>query len=318
MRSVTRSRDIRQRADELERATLSTWAVAASESKGRERHEEPDSFRTAFQVDRDRVLCCAAMGTLADKPLALPASHFPTLLQHSARVAAAARWLASALRLNTDLTEAIAYAARLGAPPFGDAGAQALSDVMGEPFAVGDQSLRVVEQDEQDGAGQGLNLTWEVRDGVVHAAWEQTPAATLEGQVVRWADRVVAVVEHWTQAGEPALPPEVGQWGEEQPGTLASALLGDVATASAGRLEIAAGQWGESALRALADAVACSPRRDAVTGEHDRATHVVASLVVYEIERSRSRDLRAAVDRLCRWSDRQALAAYRDRFLPAG
>lgn len=318
------SRSDREHAEDVERATLSTWAVPASESKGRERPEPPDPHRTAFQVDRDWVLRSAAFDRLAGKSVGVPAVRHPSRLPQATRAAALAGWVARSLRLNADLAEAIAYASVLGAPPFGDAGEDALAAVAGQPFDLSEQSLRVVERLEAGGAG--LNLTWEVRDGIVHAAWSQTPAGTCEGQAVRLARRVVEVVDAWAASGPPQLPPATQRALGHQPDAVAGALLGDViATARAG-------EWGSGAypgvldselldrhLPALVEVVERAQAGDEQRSiEHERAVHVVSGLVVYEAERTGGTNLRGAVDRVASWSDGEALDAYRARFEPAG
>lgn len=307
----------RSHTEDLERATLSTWAVAASESKGRERPEPVDPHRTVFQVDRDRVVRAAAFARLARKSVDLPGDRHPSHLEQLSRVAAAASWLARSLGLNAELAEAIAPASVLGAPPFAAAGCEALTALVGHAFAVGDQSLRVV--DRLEGDGLGLNLTWEVRDGIVHAAWEQTPAATCEGQAVRLATRVVTAVDAWAAWGRPALSAAARRALGEQPEGMVRALLGDVVAASSGSPELTGGELGERFHPELVDAAARAQAADPeVAAEHERAVHAVSSLVVYEAERSADADLRRAVDLVCSWSDAEALAAFRERFEPAG
>jgi hypothetical protein len=318
------SRSGREHAEDVERATLSARAVPASESKGRERPEPPDPHRTAFQVDRDRVLRSAAFARLADKAVNVPTDQHPSRLRQVTCAAALAGWLARSLQLNADLVEAIAHASVLGAPPFAGAGEEALTAVTGQPFALGEQSLRVVERLE--GGGAGLNLTWEVRDGLVHAAWAQTPAATWEGQAVRLARRVAEVVDAWVAAGRPQLPPLVQRELGHEPDAVAGALLGDVlATAGSGEWgpagfpDVLGGELPERHLPAITEIAQRAWAEDEQhRSEHERAVHVVSSLVVYEAERTGGTDLRGAVDRVASWSDGEALAAYRTRFEPAG
>lgn len=318
-------RSDRQRAEDLERATLSSWAVAASESKGRERPEPPDPYRTAFHVDRDRVLRNAAFSALAGKSAGLPAERHPSRMEQTTRVAALAGWMARSLRLNVDLTEAVAYASMLGAPPFAEGGRDALSSLIGRPFGIGEQSLRVVERlgEAAPGSGHGdpagLNLTWEVRDGIVHAEWDQTPASTCEGQVVRLATRVVAAVDAWIAAGRPDVSPSVHRELGDHPDAIASALLGDLLTVSSGSPELLTSDAVDRYLPEIDDAVERAEARDpSVRTEHERAVHVVSSLVVYEVERAADEDLGRAVDLVCSWSDAEGLTAFRTRFQPAG
>jgi dGTPase len=190
---------VRRRLEERERA-LSPFAARSAESRGRETPEEPSPVRTEFQRDRDRIIHCKAFRRLKHKTqvfIAPVGDHFVTRLTHTLEVAQIARTIARALNLNEDLAEASALAHDIGHPPFGHAGEQALADVVPEGFRHAEQSLRVVEKLER------LNLTWEVRDGIVNSskvredilaeAWG-TPA-TLEGQIVKISD-AVAYVNH--------------------------------------------------------------------------------------------------------------------------
>jgi len=201
----------RERTEGLEAETLSPYAVKSAESKGRERPEAPCPIRTVFQRDRDRIIHSKAFRRLSHKTqvfIAPEADHYRTRLTHTLEVAQIARTIARALRLNEDLTEAIALGHDLGHTPFGHAGESALDAAyrsfdLRARFHHADQSLRVVEVLEKD--GRGLNLTWEVRDGIgAHSKGmddlpvpERSPAATLEGAVVMYADRV-AYVNHDT------------------------------------------------------------------------------------------------------------------------
>lgn len=178
-----------------ERLILSPSASFSDDSRGRERPEPPSPYRTAYQRDRDRVLHCKSFRRLKHKTqvfLAPEGDHYRTRLTHTLEVAQIARTIARALRLNEDLTEAIALAHDLGHTPFGHAGERSLDAIMPGGFRHYEQSVRVVERLENDGVG--LNLTWEVRDGILHHTKGQI-ASTLEGQIVRWADRI-AYVNH--------------------------------------------------------------------------------------------------------------------------
>lgn len=201
----------RERQEEYERVALSPRAARSSETRGRVNPEPPDPVRTVFQRDRDRILHSKAFRRLKHKTQVFidpEEDHFRTRLTHTLEVAQIARTIARALRLNEDLTEAISLAHDLGHPPFGHAGEQALDAVYrefvpGAGFRHDEQSVRVVELLELHGEGPGLNLTWEVRDGIAyHSKGRQDLAdasgarsSTLEGKVVRIADRV-AYVNH--------------------------------------------------------------------------------------------------------------------------
>ena len=186
----------RERTEQIEHQILSERAVFADASKGRERRRAPDDIRTVFQRDRDRIVHSKAFRRLKHKTqvfMAPKGDHYRVRLTHTLDVSQIARTCARALRLNEDLTEAIALGHDLGHTPFGHLGEQALTPFLDQPFRHNEQSLRIVEHLENE--GQGLNLTWEVRDGIVHHPWSMPEPSTLEAQVVRFADRI-AYINH--------------------------------------------------------------------------------------------------------------------------
>ena len=160
--------NIREQAEEREFQYLSRYASHSRESKGRERVEEECDIRTVYQRDRDRIIHSKAFRRLKDKTqvfLAAQGDHYRTRLTHTLEVSQTARTIAKALELNEDLVEAIALGHDLGHTPFGHAGEAALNEICPEGFAHFKQSVRVVERLEND--GRGLNLTWEVKNGIV-------------------------------------------------------------------------------------------------------------------------------------------------------
>ncbi len=191
--------------EEQERKILSPYAKLSSETRGRVRQEEPCPIRPAFQHDRDRIIHSKSFRRLKHKTqvfLSPSGDHYRTRLTHTLEVAQIARTIAKALRLNENLTEAIAMAHDLGHPPFGHAGEEVLDRILPQGFKHFQQSIRVVEYLEND--GQGLNLTFEVLNGISHHSKDQSEilsddtevmASTLEGQIVRIAD-VVAYINH--------------------------------------------------------------------------------------------------------------------------
>ncbi|HOV80095.1 MAG TPA: deoxyguanosinetriphosphate triphosphohydrolase [Bacillota bacterium] len=186
--------EIRLRAEELERRVLSPRACLSSASRGRAREEEECIVRTSFQRDRDRIIHSKSFRRLKHKTqvFTIPeGDHYRTRLTHTLEVAQIARTVARALRLNEDLAEAVALGHDLGHTPFGHAGEEALNEVFGPGFKHNEQSLRVIDVLEGNG---GLNLTWEVRDGILNHTGPVLPA-TLEGQIVKIADRV-AYINH--------------------------------------------------------------------------------------------------------------------------
>lgn len=187
--------NIRESFEEREFQELSPCAAHSRDSRGRERAEPECEIRTAYQRDRDRILHCKTFRRLKDKTqvfLSPEGDHYRTRLTHTLEVSQTARTVAKALNLNEELTEAIALGHDLGHTPFGHAGEAALNEVCPDGFAHFRQSLRVVELLERD--GQGLNLTWEVRDGILNHRTAGTPH-TLEGQVVRLCDKI-AYIHH--------------------------------------------------------------------------------------------------------------------------
>lgn len=186
---------VRERTEQIEEQTLSPHATLANHSLGRKRPEEPDALRTIFQRDRDRIIHCKAFRRLKHKTqvfLAPEGDHYRTRLTHTLEVAQIARTISRALRLNEDLTEAIALGHDLGHTPFGHAGERALDEVCPGGFRHYQQSVRVAERLERDGTG--LNLSLEVLNGFErHTAGEQPP--TPEGRVVRLSDRI-AYINH--------------------------------------------------------------------------------------------------------------------------
>lgn len=186
--------NIREHTEDLEKKVLSSFACCSSDSKGRVIPEEPCRVRTAFQRDRDRIIHSKSFRRLKQKTqvFIIPAGdHYRTRLTHTLEVAQIARTVAKALRLNEDLTEAIALGHDLGHTPFGHAGEAALNEVFPGGFRHNEQSLRVVAALER---GSGLNLTREVQNGILHHTGPVKPE-TLEGQVVKIADRV-AYINH--------------------------------------------------------------------------------------------------------------------------
>lgn len=196
---------IRTRFEQREDQTLSPFACRSALSAGRQRPEEACSIRTVFQHDRDRILHCKSFRRLKHKTqvfLSPEGDHYRTRLTHTLEVAQIARTVARALGLNEDLTEAIALGHDLGHTPFGHAGEGVLNELLPGGFRHVDQSLRVVEKLEKDGAG--LNLTAEVRDGIARHSKGMGPllgdrpevrAQTLEGRIVRLAD-IIAYLNH--------------------------------------------------------------------------------------------------------------------------
>ena len=182
--------NIRETFEEREFQTLSPHAAHSRNSRGRERYEPECDIRTVYQRDRDRILHSKAFRRLKDKTqvfLSPQGDHYRTRLTHTLEVSQTARTVARAPKLNEDLVEAIALGHDLGHTPFGHAGEAALNAIHPGGFRHAEQSVRVVEVLEKE--GKGLNLTWEVRDGILNHRTAGSPS-TLEGQVVRLCDKI--------------------------------------------------------------------------------------------------------------------------------
>lgn len=184
---------IREQIQEMEKETLSPYACLSVNSKGRDREEPECDIRPVFQRDRDRILHCKAFRRLKNKTqvfLTPKGDHYRTRLSHTLEVSQNARTIAKALRLNEDLVEAIALGHDLGHTPFGHAGERLLNEIYEGGFKHNEQSVRIVEKLEKD--GEGLNLTWEVRDGIRNHQTGANPN-TLEGKIVRLSDKIAYV-----------------------------------------------------------------------------------------------------------------------------
>ena len=186
---------IREQTEQLEAEILSPFASLSQNSRGRDRPETPCEIRTDYQRDRDRIIHCKAFRRMKHKTQVFldPAGdHYRTRLTHTLEVSQIARTIAKALRLNEDLTEAIALGHDLGHTPFGHAGERILNQICEGGFTHYEQSVRVVECLEKE--GRGLNLTWEVRDGIRNHRTSGRPA-TMEGKIVRLSDKI-AYINH--------------------------------------------------------------------------------------------------------------------------
>ncbi|HCP61695.1 MAG TPA: deoxyguanosinetriphosphate triphosphohydrolase [Actinobacteria bacterium] len=327
---------IRERTEQIERQTLSVRATLAADSKGREQDEEPDPLRTCFQRDRDRIVHAKAFRRLKHKTqvfLAPEGDHYRVRLTHTLEVAQIARTIARALRLNEDLTEAIALGHDLGHTPFGHLGEEALTPYLATPFRHNEQSLRVVDHLEND--GQGLNLSWEVRDGIVNHTWSMPMPSTLEAQVARFSDRIAYVnhdVDDALRAGIlepndlPAEPLEVlGRTHSERVNTLVT----DAVTTSQDADEVALSPEILTALDQLREFLfdRVYLREDA-REEQRKAIAMVRALFEYYLEHPEEvpgeyhatpGDAPTHVaDYIAGMTDRFALRAYERLFLPQG
>jgi dGTPase len=248
---------VRQRIEERERL-LARGAMRSAATRGRLRPEPPPDMRSEYQRDRDRIIHCKAFRRLKHKTqvyIAPAGDHYVTRLTHTLEVAQIARTIARGLDLNEDLAEAIALGHDLGHTPFGHAGEQALGALLPDGFRHNEQSVRIV--DLLEAAGDGLNLTWEVREGILKhskpregvfeelgerywsaADWGEPLASTLEGQVVRISDSVAYLnhdIADAVRAGllrEEQLPAPARRTLGETHATRINTLVSDIVDAS--------------------------------------------------------------------------------------
>jgi dGTPase len=326
----------RGRTEANERQALSDRAILSSETKGREREEEPDPLRAAFQLDRDRIVHSKAFRRLKHKTqvfVSPEGDHYRVRLTHTLEVAQIGRTAARALRLNEDLTEAIALGHDLGHTPFGHLGEEALTPFLGRPFRHNEQSLRVVDHLERD--GRGLNLTWEVRDGILNHTWAMPLPSTLEGQVARFADRIAYVNHDVDDAIRAGLldPGEIPQAATavlgSSHGERIDTLVTDLVRQSEAKSEIRLSQPVFDALHELREFLFQRVYlRPEATDEQRKAIELVRSLFSYYLEhpeavpaeyRTTSDDLPTQVaDYIAGMTDRFALRTYEQLFLPQG
>ena len=331
-----RAVSIRERQEALERDTLSDRASLSAASKGRERDERPHPMRTAFQRDRDRIVHSKAFRRLKHKTqvfIAPEGDHYRVRLTHTLEVSQIARTIARALRLNEDLTEAIALGHDLGHTPFGHLGEQALTPFLARPFRHSEQSLRVVDHLERD--GRGLNLTWEVRDGIVNHTWAMPEPSTMEAQVVRFADRLGYVnhdIDDAIRAGlitEADLPPEVTDVLGHAHGRRIETLVTDIVGTTGDGPEIQMSEPVFAALDRLRDFMFERVYlREESAREQDKAIGVIRALFSHYLEHPEEvpeeyagapgTDADRVADYIAGMTDRFALTTYERLFLPQG
>ncbi|AEG59444.1 deoxyguanosinetriphosphate triphosphohydrolase [Desulforamulus ruminis] len=329
-------KDIRLQTEELEQQILSPFACQSRESRGRERPEEPCPVRTVFQRDRDRIIHSKAFRRLKLKTqvFIIPeGDHYRTRLTHTLEVAQIARTCAKALRLNEDLTEAIALGHDLGHTPFGHAGEQVLNRVFAPGFRHNEQSLRVVERLE---GGHGLNLTKEVRDGILNHTGPMKPL-TLEGQVVKIADRIAYInhdIDDALRAGviqQAQLPPDCLEVLGLRHSQRINTMVLDLIRSSQDQGEIKM----SPEVRGAVDKLRTFMFENVYIGseakmEENKARYIVESLFAYFCKQPAAlpRDLlirtnseeipRVVVDYIAGMTDRFAVALYKKLFIPEG
>lgn len=331
--------NIREMLEEQESLTLSPYAALAKNTAGRDRPEEKCDMRTDYQRDRDRILHCKSFRRLKHKTqvfLAPEGDHYRTRLTHTLEVAQIARTISRALRLNEDLTEAIALGHDLGHTPFGHAGEDALDSVCSEGFAHYKQSVRVVEVLEKK--GEGLNLTKEVRDGILNHRTSGHPA-TLEGQVVRLSDKIAYInhdIDDAIRAGlmtEESLPADLTDILGHSVRERLNLLIHDVIRNSLDKPQIIMSSDVEQAMKALRVYMFENLYLNPIPKREDRkAKNLLKELFGYYMDRPEElgeeyRQMmefcgepkeRVVCDYIAGMSDSYAIALFEELFVPQG
>lgn len=330
--------NIREIAEEKEFRTLSPYASHSRETKGRERKEEECDVRTAFQRDRDRIVHSKAFRRLKDKTqvfLVAQGDHYRTRLTHTLEVSQIGRTIARALELNDDLVEAIALGHDLGHTPFGHAGEDALDQVCPGGFAHYKQSVRVVELLEKN--GQGLNLTWEVRDGIINHRTAGNPG-TLEGQIVRLCDKIAYIHHDMDDAERAGILTEddipitlrilLGESCKERLNT----LIHDIITSSYGKDKVQMSPDIEEGMRLLRKLMFANVYNNPVTKkEEEKAKRMLQELYVYYSRYPEQMSLeyrqlikkgeaveRVVCDYISGMTDQYSMAKFKEIFVPSG
>jgi len=326
---------IRSELEQRERQYLSPFAVCSADSKGRDHPISACDIRTDFQRDRDRIIHCKSFRRLKFKTqvfIAPEGDHYRTRLTHTLEVSQVARTIARALRLNEDLTEAIAMGHDLGHTPFGHSGERAIDKLTACGFRHNEQSLRVVEVLE---GGEGLNLTQEVRDGILHHSGKLKPS-TLEGECVARADRIAYInhdIDDAIRAGvlkEFEIPHDLLRILGETHGQRINTMICDIISESANqpfvRMSPRIQEACDEMRKFLFEKVYLDDWR---TGEERRCDHVITSLFSYFMEHPTEMPLeyvqivyrdgieRAVTDYLACMTDRYALRTYQQIFVPS-
>ncbi len=329
--------NIRQRIEQNEHATLCSWATPSQSSAGREHPDEPCPFRTCFMRDRDRIIHSKSFRRLKHKTqvfLSPEGDHYRTRLTHTLEVSQIARTVARGLSLNEDLTEAIALGHDLGHTPFGHAGERALTEASGRDFFHNEQSLRTVSRLERDGAG--LNLTFEVRDGILCHTGPQIPS-TPEGRIVRIADRIAYInhdIDDAVRAGvlsindiPHGLRMSLGQTHGERIATLVTSMVEYGLRHSEIGLEQSYADYMDDLRNFMFDEVYRNP---IAKSEEGKGADIVKSLYRYFISHldklpsdylitiEREGAATAVCDYIAGMTDRFAVARYQDIFIPKG
>ena len=325
---------IREQRERLERDVLSPLACRAADSRGRLRDIEPCEIRTCFQRDIDRIVHSKSFRRLKHKTqvfLQPEGDHYRTRMTHTLEVSRIARTVARALRLNEDLAEAVALGHDLGHTPFGHAGEKALDAVCPGGFKHNEQSLRVV--DLLENSGLGLNLSYEVRMGILGHTWGSRIPETLEGRIVRYADRIAYInhdIDDALRAGvirDSDIPSELTDFLGDTHGKRIDSMTKDLIKNSADDIKLS--EEMTYAMGRLREFMFERVYRNPVAkSEELKAPHILTSLFNHyvehpeelPVEKSTVHDSieRRAVDYVAGMTDAFAVYKFKELFIPAG
>lgn len=328
--------NIRESLEQWEKEYLSPYAMLSMNSKGRNKPEEQCDIRPVFQRDRDRIIHSKSFRRLKDKTqvfLTPEGDHYRTRLTHTLEVSQNARTIAKALQLNEDLVEAIALGHDLGHTPFGHAGERALNRVCPYGFKHNEQSVRTVDILEKD--GQGINLTYEVRDGILNHQTSGLPE-TLEGRVVRFSDKIAYIHHDMDDAirggilKESDVPKEIGEVIGYSCGQRLDFFIHDIVTTSRGKNDIQMSPDVAGAMRKLRQFMFENVYQNPVAkSEEGKAEELIETLYDYYLKHI---DLlpdfllkvldtgepaeKVVCDYVGSMTDRFAIATYQDIYIP--
>lgn len=327
---------IRENVEQWEKIYLSPYATLSMNSKGRDREEEPCDIRPVFQRDRDRIIHSKSFRRLKDKTqvfLSPEGDHYRTRLTHTLEVSQNARTIAKALQLNEELVEAIALGHDLGHTPFGHAGERALDEICPYGFRHNEQSVRTVDILEKD--GEGLNLTWEVRDGILNHQTKNMPS-TLEGKVVRFSDKIAYTYHDMDDAIRAGIlkksdvPREIGEIVGYTPRERLNHFIHDIVTQSKGTNDVRMSDDVERAMKDLRSFMFDRVYRNPIAkGEEDKAVSLIKTLYEHYMNhteelpkffvelglRGEPREL-VVCDYISSMTDRFAIALYDELYVP--
>ncbi|WP_304507795.1 deoxyguanosinetriphosphate triphosphohydrolase [Anaerotignum sp.] len=330
--------ELRLLQEAREEKILGEYAKKSVDTKGRERPEEKCDIRTDFQRDRDRIIHCKSFRRMKHKTqvfISPEGDHYRTRLTHTLEVAQIARSIARALSLNEDLTEAIALGHDLGHTPFGHAGERKLSKLCKTHggFSHNEQSLRVVERLEKN--GEGLNLTWEVRDGILNHRTSGNPA-TMEGKVVQLSDKIAYTnhdIDDAVRAGmlKPEnIPEEIVALIGNTSSNRINAMIRDTIGNSAGLNEIRMSMQMRETLMNLREFMFQNVYMSEIAmEEHEKAEKIIEDLYKFYINHPEVMEgeflqllqdgeslWKVACDYIACMTDRFAVAKYMELFIP--